>query len=62
MTREELKDMLDAYGAVSVRYHKRMMEVKSDNKSRLKDIECRRLRARRNELRDTIPKEFESLQ
>ena len=26
MTKEELKDMLNAYGVVSVRYHKRMMD------------------------------------
>ena len=61
MTKEELKNMLDAYAAVSARYHKRMTEVENDNKSRLKDIECRRLRAMRNEFRDTILKEFESL-
>lgn len=62
MTKEELKDMLTAYGEVCVRFHKQMKKVKDDNESRHKDPECQRLKARRQELRDTILKEFESLQ
>lgn len=61
MTKEELKDMLTAYGEVCVRFHERIMLVKSNNESQHKDPECRRLKARRQELRDTILKEFESL-
>ena len=61
MTKEELKDMLNAYGAVSVRYHEQAKKVRSEGENERKDPECRRLRARRQELRDTILKEFESL-
>lgn len=62
MTREELEDMLVAYGEVCARFHERMMNVEKRYVSRHKDPECQRLKARREELRDTILKEFESLQ
>lgn len=62
MTKEELKDMLIAYGEVCVRFHERMMNVEKRYMSRHKDPEYQRLKARREELRDTILKEFESLQ
>lgn len=62
MTREELKDMLVAYGEFCVWFHEQMKKVKDDNESRHKDPECMWLKARREELRDTILKEFESLQ
>lgn len=62
MTKEELKDMLTVYGEVCVRFHEQMKKVKDDNESLHKDPECRRLKARREELRDTILKKFESLQ
>ena len=62
MTKEELKDMLNAYGEVCARFHEQMMNVEKSHMSRHKDPECQRLKARRQELRDTILKEFGSLQ
>lgn len=62
MTKEELKDMLNTYGEVCARFHEQMMNVEKSHVSRHKDPECQRLKARRQELRDTILKEFESLQ
>ena len=62
MTKEELKDMLNAYGEVCARFHEQIMNVEKSHVSRHKDPECQRLKARRQELRDTILKDFESLQ
>lgn len=61
MTKEELKDMLVAYGEVCARFRERMMNVEKRYMNRHKDPECQRLKARREELGDTILKEFESL-
>lgn len=62
MTRKELKDTLNTYGEVCARFRERKMKVEKSHVNRHKDPECQWLKARRQELRDIILKEFESLQ